>query len=86
MKPENNNEKTTEARKKRNKDQFLIVLMGLVGYGFILIAIVIGTFFAVKNAFAKKDAEVRIKRPPSAPLRASEAAFSPRRAIFEKIY
>ena len=58
MKPENNNEKTTEARKKRNKDQFLIVLMGLVGYGFILIAIVIGTFFAVKNAFAKKDAEV----------------------------
>ncbi len=58
MTPVNDTDKTTEARKKRNRDQFLVVLIGMIGYGFILIAIVIGTFFAVKNTFAKKDAEV----------------------------
>lgn len=48
----------TNARRRRNRDQFLIILIGLVGYGLILIAIVIGTFFAVKNTFARKDAKV----------------------------
>ncbi|MCR5357947.1 MAG: carboxypeptidase-like regulatory domain-containing protein [Lachnospiraceae bacterium] len=66
----NDKEKETEARKKRNKDQFLVVLIGLVGYGFILIAIVIGTFFAVKNTFAKKDAQVAeaVKQDGSQPV------------------
>ena len=49
---------STDVHNKRNRDQFLVILMGLVGYGLILIAIVIGTFFAVKNVFARKDAEV----------------------------
>ncbi|MCR5419718.1 MAG: carboxypeptidase-like regulatory domain-containing protein [Lachnospiraceae bacterium] len=48
----------TDPGKKRAKDQFYVVLMGLIGYGLILIAIVIGTFFIVKNTFKKKDEEV----------------------------
>lgn len=42
----------------RGKDRFLIILIGLISYGIILIGIVIGTFFIVKNIFEKKDAEV----------------------------
>lgn len=42
----------------REKDRFLIVLVGLISYGIILIGIVIGTFFIVRNLFEKKDAEV----------------------------
>ena len=49
---------TTDLHRKRNRDRFLVILMGLVGYGLILIGIVIGTFFIVKNTFARKDAEV----------------------------
>ena len=41
----------TDAKRKRSRDQFYIVLMGLIGYGLILIAIVIGTFFAIRNTF-----------------------------------
>lgn len=48
----------TDAKRKRSRDQFYIVLMGLIGYGLVLIAIVIGTFFAIRNTFNKKDAEV----------------------------
>ena len=57
METKHNNE-TTDAKRKRTRDQFYIVLMGLIGYGLILIAIVIGTFFAIRNTFNKKDAEV----------------------------
>ena len=57
MEIKHNNE-ITDAKRKRSKDQFYIVLMGLIGYGLILIAIVIGTFFAIRNTFNKKDAEV----------------------------
>ena len=42
----------------REKDRFLIILVGLISYGIILIGIVIGTFFIVRNLFEKKDAEV----------------------------
>lgn len=56
----NKENEMTNARRRRNRDQFLIILIGLIGYGLILIAIVIGTFFAVKNAFARKDAEVAL--------------------------
>ncbi len=55
-----NKEGEEQPSKKRSKDQFYVVLIGLIGYGFILIAIVIGSFFAIKKAFAGKDAEVAI--------------------------
>ena len=42
----------------REKDRFLIIMVGLISYGIILIGIVIVTFFIVKNTFEKKDAEV----------------------------
>lgn len=42
----------------REKDRFLVILIGLISYGIILIGIVIGTFFIVRNIFEKKDAEV----------------------------
>ena len=32
---------TTDLHRKRNRDRFLVILMGLVGYGLILIGIVI---------------------------------------------
>ena len=48
----------TDAAAKRSRDQFFVILAGIAGYSLILIAIVIGTFFAVKNAFERKDAEV----------------------------
>ena len=48
----------TDAAVKRSRDQFFVVLAGIVGYSLILIAIVIGTFFGVRNAFEKKDEEV----------------------------
>ena len=54
----NNSHQITEAKRKRTKDQFYIILIGLIGYGLILIAIVIGTFFAIRNTFNSKDAEV----------------------------
>ncbi len=53
-----NNNEITDAKKKRSRDQFYIMLIGLIGYGLILIAIVIGTFFAIRNTFNNKDAEV----------------------------
>lgn len=58
MEVNNNTNEVSEARKKRNRDQFYVILAGLIGYGLILIAIVIGTFFVIRNTFNKKDAEV----------------------------
>lgn len=58
MEVNNNTNEVSEAKKKRNRDQFYIVLVGLIGYGLILIAIVIGMFFIIRNTFNKKDAEV----------------------------
>lgn len=58
MNTDNRENEITDVQKKHDKDRFLVILMGLVGYGLVLIAIVIGTFFAVKNSFEKKDAEV----------------------------
>ncbi len=58
MEVNNNTNEVSEAKKKRNRDQFYVILAGLIGYGLILIAIVIGTFFIIRNTFNKKDAEV----------------------------
>ncbi len=85
IKRPNEDNKAEEAKKKRNRDQFLVVLIGLVGYGFILIAIVIGTFFAVKNTFIKKDNEVEAavekamseSAPPSEEAPQEEVAGEP---------
>ena len=56
----------------RGKDRFLIILIGLISYGIILIGIVIGTFFIVKNTFEKKDAEVSRAVGPDAVSEAGE--------------
>ncbi len=43
---------------RNERDRFYVILVGLISYGIILIGIVIGTFFIVRNAFEKGDAEV----------------------------
>lgn len=53
-----NRDELTDIHRRREKDKFFVILMGLISYGIILIAIVIGTFFIVKNAFEKRDKEV----------------------------
>ncbi len=45
-------------RRDNSRDRFFVVLVGLISYGIILIAIVIGTFFLVRNSFNKHDAMV----------------------------
>ncbi|MCR4807601.1 MAG: hypothetical protein K5857_07980 [Lachnospiraceae bacterium] len=58
MNSDNRNMGEYQHPRRSERDRFLVVLMGLISYGVILIAIVIGTFFLVKKSFEKKDAMV----------------------------
>ena len=60
MNNNNHNDISPEAKIKKDKDEFSLIIIGLISYGLILIAIVMGTFFAVKNVIRTKDSEAQM--------------------------